>query len=301
LFLEDFTSFVAPTAAAHAADPSSPVPAVPPLPPLSTLRVEAVTFQYPSSPAPCLHDVSIEIGAGEVVALVGENGSGKTTLAKVLAGLYPPLQGVVRWAEHDLRDFDPRAVRSSMTVLFQDFIRYHMTARENVGIGRWESIDDHEGIEAAARRAGADAALEALPARYDTWLGPEFFGGSDLSVGQWQRLALARAFFRDAELVVLDEPTSALDPRAEAELFSGMRALCAGRSVLLISHRFSSVRSADRIYVLQQGRIVEQGTHDELMVRGGVYAELFTLQASLYLGSSGERNEEGSRVQADRR
>jgi ATP-binding cassette subfamily B protein len=158
-----------------------------------------------------------------------------------------------------------------------------LTARENIGLGRVERIDDAEAIVRAAERAGADSFVSAWPERYNTILGPFFMGGRDVSIGQWQRIALARAFFRDAPLVILDEPTAALDARAEHDLFTRMRDLFAGRSVLLISHRFSSVRSADRIYVLHEGRVVEHGSHDELMELGGLYAELFGLQASAYL------------------
>jgi ATP-binding cassette subfamily B protein len=167
-------------------------------------------------------------------------------------------------------------------VIFQDFVRYQLSARENIGFGRAEAVDDLEGIAAAARQAGAHEYLEALPDGYETSLGKEFTGGYDLSLGQWQRIALARAFFRQARLLVLDEPTASLDARAENELFEYVQALAQGRSVLLISHRFSTVKSADRIYVLHEGEIVEEGSHDELVMQGGRYAELFELQAAAY-------------------
>ena len=169
-------------------------------------------------------------------------------------------------------------------MIFQDFLKYQLRARDNIALGRHERYDDLGGIEAAAREVGAHEFLSALAAAYDTRLGPEFLGGTDLSTGQWQRIALARALFRDAPFVILDEPTAALDPRAERELFAGIRRLFAGRAVLLISHRFATVRSADRIYVLRDGRVVEHGTHDALMAAGGLYAELFRCQASTFLG-----------------
>ncbi len=278
LFLEDFTGFVDMMPALRAARPTA-------LPPSwRILRAEHVSFRYPARPEPSLHDVSIEIRAGQVVALVGENGSGKTTLAKILAGLYAPSSGSVTLDGADARAMDPARWRDGLGVLFQDFMRYHFTAGENVGLGRHEHSDDRERIHRAGSQAGVDEMVARLERGYDTLLGPEFYGGSDLSGGQWQRLALARVFFRDAPFLILDEPTAALDARAETELFERVRLLSRGRSVLLISHRLASVRSADRIYVLAHGRVAEQGTHDELIAQGELYAELFRLQASAYLG-----------------
>ena len=231
---------------------------------------------------PALRDVSLEIRAGEVIALVGENGSGKTTLAKLLSGLYRPDRGHVRWDGVDVADMEPDEFHGRVAVLFQDFARFMLTAKENIGLGRVERIEDVDAIVDAAERSGADRFIRDWENGYDTVLGPVFVGGKDISIGQWQRIALARAFFRDAPLVILDEPTAALDARAEHDLFERMRDLFRGRAVLLISHRFSSVRSADRIYVMHEGEIVEHGTHAQLMTLGGRYAELFTMQAKAY-------------------
>ncbi len=279
LFLEDFTDFVDAIPAIAAAKTGSTSARER----FSKLVADQVSFTYPSRSDPTLRDVSLEIGAGEVVALVGENGSGKTTLAKILAGLYLPDSGSVHWDGVDVAGCDANGVRNASAVIFQDFLKYQLTARENIGLGDHPRAGDHEAIEAAARAAGAHEFLATLEAGYDARLGPEFLGGTDLSIGQWQRLVLARAVFRDRPFVILDEPSAALDPRAERELFDGIRRLFAGRAVLLISHRFGSVRTADRIYVLRQGRVVEHGNHDELMESDGLYAELFRLQASTLL------------------
>jgi ATP-binding cassette subfamily B protein len=278
LFIRDYASFLTLEPVVDGAVPARPAP-----PGFERLTAEDVTFAYPDANQPAVNRVSLEIRRGEVVALVGENGSGKTTLAKMLAGLYRPQSGRILWDETDLTDVDPEELRRSVAVIFQDFEKYLLPARENVGLGRNERIDDVEAILAAARRADADDFLSTLPEGYETMLGREFAGGYDLSIGQWQRVALARAFFRDAPFVILDEPTAALDARAESRLFERMRELLHGRSVVLISHRFSSVRSADRIYVLHDGRVVEEGSHAELMRTGGLYAELFSLQARAYL------------------
>ena len=238
--------------------------------------------QLSGSQRVALRDVSLHISPGEVVALVGANGSGKTTLAKVLAGLYLPSRGRVCWDGRDTREVDSRELLSHTAIVFQDFIRYALPEGDNIALGRHERAGDTAAIVRAAERAGADRDIGGLPEGYQTLLGPAFIDGTDLPTGQWQRVALARTFFRDAPLVILDEPTAALDAKAEHELFGRIGELFADRSVLLISHRFSTVRSADRIYVLNEGCVVESGTHEELVAAGGTYAELFALQASPY-------------------
>jgi ATP-binding cassette, subfamily B, bacterial len=246
------------------------------------IRADAVTFSYPGRSQHALQAANIEINRGEVVALVGENGSGKTTLAKVIAGLYEPGSGAVRWDGTDVRTFRPELYRERVAIIFQDFVRYALSAEENIALARPNDEIDHAAVREAAKIADADAFLSALPASYQTPLSRRFAGGHELSGGQWQKVAIARAFYRRAPLVIIDEPTASLDARAEYELFSSLHEVLRGRSALIISHRFSTVRTADRIYVLDQGRVVEHGSHDELMAVGGQYAELFHLQASAY-------------------
>ena len=245
------------------------------------LHAERIAFTYPGSARPAIRDVTVTLRAGEIVALVGANGSGKTTLAKILGGLYSPDAGTLRLDGAPLTD--PARLREISAVLFQDFVRYRLPAVDNIAFGRADRPADHDEVVRAARRAGADGFLSALPLEYATVLSKEFTAGEDLSGGQWQRLALARAFYRDAPFVILDEPTAAFDPEAEEQLFRRIRHLFEGRAVLLISHRFSTVRSADRIHVMDGGAIVEQGTHDELMASKGRYAALFLAQAAGYL------------------
>jgi ATP-binding cassette subfamily B protein len=246
------------------------------------IAVEDVVFTYPGAETTSLNGVSIEVRRGEVVALVGENGSGKTTLAKIMAGLYGPDSGDVRWDDVSLRDTDPDSLRSRIAVIAQEYTHWPMTARQNITMGRIDDGDIEGAVDRAARDSGADEVIAELSHGYDTLLDRRFEGGAELSGGQWQRLAVARGFYRDAPLLICDEPTAALDARAEHALFERIRAHADGRTVLLITHRLASVRYADRIYVLDRGRVIEEGDHDRLMARNGLYAELYTLQASSY-------------------
>jgi ATP-binding cassette subfamily B protein len=245
-------------------------------------RFEEVGFQYPGSERWANRHLTLSLGPGEKLALVGENGAGKTTLVKLLARLYDPTEGRILLDGHDLRDYDLDDLRSEIGVIFQDFVQYHMTATENIAVGRIEERGHRERIQEAARRSLADAVIAKLPNGYDQMLGKRFATGVDLSIGEWQKIALARAYMRDAQLLILDEPTASLDARAEHEVFQRFSELTRGKSAILISHRFSTVRMADRIIVLDGGEILEQGTHAELLGRMGKYAELFNLQAQGY-------------------
>ncbi|WP_169984148.1 ABC transporter ATP-binding protein [Microbispora sp. H10836] len=243
------------------------------------ITVEDVTFSYPAAPAPALRGVSVRIERGEVVALVGENGSGKTTLAKILAGLYEPDGGRVRWDDADLSEIDPDSLRRRIAVIAQDHTRWPLTARHNITMGMEKGEAE---VARAAEVAGADQVIAELPYGYRTLLDRRFKNGHELSGGQWQRIAVARGFYRDAPLLICDEPTAALDARAEHALFERIRQHADGRTVLLITHRLASVRYADRIYVLDHGKVREHGTHEELITLDGLYAELYNLQAEAY-------------------
>jgi ATP-binding cassette subfamily B protein len=247
------------------------------------ITAAAVTFTYPGADKPALQDVSVEIARGEVIALVGENGSGKTTLAKVLAGLYRPQSGSVRWDGIDIADIDGDPLRERIAVIAQDHGNWPLSVRDNITMGR--ALDEAL-LASAATASGADTVIAELARGYDTLLARQFKDGAELSGGQWQRIAAARGFYRTAPLLIMDEPTAALDARAEYALFSSLRTLARDRTVLVITHRLASVRHADRIYVLARGKVIETGTHAELTALSGQYAELYTLQASQYQASA---------------
>ncbi|KAF1710630.1 ABC transporter ATP-binding protein [Pseudoxanthomonas kalamensis DSM 18571] len=261
---------------------SPPHPVAFPRPICRGFVFEGVGFRYPGAERWAVRELSFELRAGEVLALVGENGAGKTTLVKLLARLYDPDEGRILLDGHDLRDYDIDELRANIGVIFQDFVRYHLTAGENIGMGQVEFIGDGERIRRAAERGMADEVVATLPHGYDQLIGRRFHTGLDLSGGQWQKIAIARAYMRDAQVMILDEPTAALDARSEFEVFQRFKELSDDRTAVLISHRFSSVRMADRILVLDQGKVEASGTHEQLMAQGGRYAELFELQAAGY-------------------
>jgi ATP-binding cassette subfamily B protein len=278
LYLDDLYSFfeIEPEIA------SPPDPAPFPQPIRTGFRFENVGFQYPGAERWAVRGLDFELRAGEVLALVGENGAGKTTLVKLLARLYDPDEGRILLDGVDLREYDLDELRSNIGVIFQDFVRYHLSAGENIAVGRIEARGDRARIEEAARRALADEVIERLPMGYDQIVGRRFRNGVDLSGGEWQKVAIARAYMRDAQLLILDEPTAALDARSEFEVFKRFKDLSEGKTAVLISHRFSSVRMADRILVLHEGQVEAMGTHEELLAQRGRYAELFELQAAGY-------------------
>jgi ATP-binding cassette subfamily B protein len=251
--------------------------------PSDGIRFEQVSFTYPGADAPALRDIDLHIAPGESLALVGENGSGKTTLIKLLAGLYRPTSGRILLDGLDLREWDPEALRRRIGVIFQDFARYQFTVGENIGAGDVLHFEDQARWEQAADQGMALPFIDTLPGRFDTQLGKWFKDGRELSGGQWQKIALARAFMRSgADILVLDEPTAAMDAAAEATVFEHFRQLTQDRIAILISHRFSTVRMADQIVVIDGGRIIERGSHAELMALDGLYARLFSLQARGY-------------------
>jgi ATP-binding cassette, subfamily B, bacterial len=277
LFLNNFYEFMD-------LQPKIQTPANPrPLPSsFGEIRFNDIGFRYPGKPDQVLTGIDLQLRQGEIIALVGENGSGKTTLIKLLSRLYDPSAGTIAINGSDLRELDPIQWRKKIAILLQDYARYYLSARENIEFGNPGHAPDPDAATRAARLSGADPVIQRLPLGYDTMLGTWFEGGRELSVGEWQKIALARALFREAELVILDEPTSSMDPRAEADFFQRFKEIIRGRTGILISHRFSTVQLADRIYVVHQGRIVEQGSHADLMAQDGRYAELYRAQAERY-------------------
>lgn len=262
------------------------VPKTIPRPFKENLEFKNVQFRYPSSGRNVLRDVSFTVKPNEVVALVGENGSGKTTLIKLLCRLYDPDKGDITLDGIHLSEFHPEDLRMEMGVIFQDFARYHMTVKDNIWLGNVHSPPDIEKISNAAHKADMNTFIKNLPEGYDTYLGKWFEKGEELSIGQWQRIALARAFLRDSQFIILDEPTSALDPIAEFKIFTKFSDLCKGKTVFLISHRFSTVKMADRILVLDNGKIIENGSHADLYQLDGKYANMYKKQAMHYHDNS---------------
>ncbi|MGH2461385.1 MAG: ABC transporter ATP-binding protein, partial [Chloroflexota bacterium] len=265
--------------------------APPPDSPREGIRFDGVTFRYPGRDADVLAGLDLTIPAGQSLAIVGTNGAGKTTLIKLLCRLYEPTAGRITVDGRSLGTLDSRGWQRRIAAIFQDFARYHLSARDNVALGAPELADDRDRLRAAAEKAGALDLIESLPAGWETILSRQYTGGVDLSGGQWQRIALARALFAvegGARVLILDEPTASLDVRAEAALYDRFLAITEGLTTIIVSHRFSTVRRADRICVLADGVVAEQGTHDELVARGGRYATLFALQASRFAESGGD-------------
>jgi ATP-binding cassette subfamily B protein len=278
LYLDDLFSFFDVKPEIHSPDKPRPFPR----PIRHGFVFENVGFIYPGAERWAVRNLSFTLHAGEVLALVGENGAGKTTLVKLLARLYDPDEGRILLDGHDLRDYDLDALRGNMGVIFQDFVRYNLSAADNIAVGRIAARDDRARIAQAAKRSLADDVIAKLPAGYEQMIGKRFRNGVELSGGEWQKIAIARAYMREADVLILDEPTAALDARSEFEVFQRFKELSEGKTAILISHRFSSVRMADRILVLAGGTVEAAGTHEELMAQPGRYSELFELQAAGY-------------------
>lgn len=259
-------------------DPARPIPI--PTKMKHGITLEEVSFKYPGVRDAVLKNVSLTIQPGEVVAIVGANGAGKSTLVKLLCRLYDPQNGSIKLDGTPLSDFNQKDLRKQMSVVFQDFAKYFLTVKENIWLGDTRLPEDSSKLQQAAEKADADAFIQKLPHGYDTLLGRWFQDGEELSLGEWQKIVLARAFLRDAQFIILDEPTSSLDVHTEYHLYTKFRELIAGRSALIISHRFSTVRMADKIYVLDDGKIAEEGSHYELMMRDGIYSDMYRKQAT---------------------
>ncbi len=277
LFLDHLFDFLALEPTMSPDGTGRPVPA----PIAQGIEFRNVSFRYPGTENWVLRGINLQINPRERIALVGLNGAGKTTLIKLLTRLYDPTEGQILLDGIDLREYSLESLRSRMGVIFQDYVRYHLTAQENIGFGQLEKLDDMPLIVTAAQKGGADPIIQRLPKGYQTRLGRRW-EGSDLSVGEWQKVGLSRAFMRDADIVVLDEPTASLDAEAEYAVFRRFGELTAGKIAVIISHRFSTVRMADRIVVLEGGRVTEMGSHVELVSLGGTYARLFSVQAAAY-------------------
>ncbi|GGF20756.1 ABC transporter ATP-binding protein [Hymenobacter cavernae] len=280
LYLQDFFDFfhMQPQITRNETQPVRPFPR----PIRLGFQFENVGFKYRNAEKWAIRNLSFTLRAGEKLALVGENGAGKTTLVKLLSRLYDPTEGRILLDGYDLREYDPAELRQEIGVIFQDFVRFQLSAGQNLAVGRIEEKENQDRIQSAAAQSLADTVVKKLPNGYEQMIGRRFAGGVDLSGGEWQKIALGRAYMRDAQLLILDEPTAALDARAEHEVFQRFADLTAGKTAVLISHRFSTVRMADRILVIEHGQFVEIGSHAELLARGGRYAELFALQAAGY-------------------
>ena len=278
LFMTDLLEFFAvkPKIVSKVSAPVAPKPI------RTGFEFKNVSFKYPGNPRMVLKNVNFKLGPSERIAIVGENGQGKTTIVKLLTRLYEPTEGQILLDGKDLREYNLESLWKEIGVIFQDFMRYEMTAAENIAVGRIEDLDNQFLIRAAANKSLAEQTIRRLPNGFDQVLGSRFEGGVDLSGGEWQKIALARAYLRDAQLLILDEPTAALDARAESEVFQRFAELTKGKMSLLISHRFSTVRMADRVLVLANGEIAEEGRHEQLLKDGGRYAEMFELQAANY-------------------
>lgn len=278
LFLLNFSEFMA----LKAKVVENPYPRPLSLPLQFGIQFHQVRFHYPHSKRSVLEEINLTIYPGETVAIVGENGAGKTSLIKLLCRLYDPTEGYITWDGIDLREFSLSDLREQISVVFQDYVHYNLTVKENIGFGQLELLQQEGKIKQAASQAGVDSVIARLPYGYETTLGHEFAEGEELSIGEWQKIAIARAFLRQAPIIILDEPTSALDPQSEAEVLSKFRELAATRTAILISHRLSTVKLADRIFVLKDGKIIESGTHEELILLQGTYAHLFATQVQHY-------------------